>query len=319
MYIKVFIAMILATSQAIAAVQVKWVQAETDNVQLYSEATGNTDGPAIVFVHGFAQAGIAFDSQFYDQDLSKRFHLIRYDMRGHGWSSAPDNIDAYKSGTKWGQDLKSVIDAWAIRNVTLVGWSYGGIVTSEYVRIAGDDNVSNMIYVDASTSLGIQGPSMLGPDYTSILPTFVSNDYMTRMLGFRNFTEMVTKQPLSQDIYMKALGWMLATKPVCSEGMHQRVSDNSQVLSRLSKPTLIIQGDNDRILLVVGSEFTQKLIPNSKLVVLKDAGHACFMDQPQKFNDLISQFIEQQSIGLKAISSKYDPALLIADSCKEPL
>ncbi|KAG2172083.1 hypothetical protein INT43_001560 [Umbelopsis isabellina] len=308
--------MVLATSQSITAVQVKWVQAETDNIQLYSEATGNTDGPAIVFVHGFAQAGIAFDSQFYDQDLSKRFRLIRYDMRGHGWSSAPDDINAYKSGTKLGQDLKSVIDAWAVRDVTLVGWSYGGIVISEYVRIAGDNNVANMIYVDASTSIGIQGPTMLNPRYIAILPTFVSNDYTTRMLGFKKFTEMVTKQPLSQDNYMKALGWMLATKPVCSEGMHQRVSDNDQVLSRLSKPTLVVQGDSDRIQLSIGSEVTQKLIPNSKLVVMKDAGHACFMDQPKTFNNLIAQFIGRQSTELKAISAKYNPALLVADSCK---
>ncbi|KAJ2957085.1 hypothetical protein NQZ79_g7146 [Umbelopsis isabellina] len=318
MYFKVFIAVGLATIQAIASVEVKWVQAETDNVQIYSEATGNTDGPAIVFVHGFAQAGIAFDSQFYDQDLSKKFHMIRYDMRGHGWSSAPNDISAYNSGTKWGQDLKSVIDAWAVRNVTLVGWSYGGIVISEYVRIASEKNVGNMIYVDASTSVGIQGPTTLSPNYTSILPTFVSNDYTTRMLGFKKFTEMVTKQPLSQDNYMKALGWMLATKPVCSGGMHQRVSNNNQVLSRLSKPTLIIQGDSDRVQLAVGSELTQKLIPNSKLVILKDAGHACFIDQPRKFNRLISQFIELQSGESNVISTNYNPALLITECYKSP-
>jgi non-heme chloroperoxidase len=282
-------------NQVITAVEVKWVKTETDNIQLYSEGTGNTNGPTIVFVHGFAQAGLAFDSQFYDHDLNRKFRMIRYDMRGHGWSSAPDDINAYKSGTKWGQDLKSVIDAWALKNVTLVGWSYGGIVISEYVRIAGDQNVRNMIYVDASTSVGIQGPITLNPNYTSNFPTYVSNDYTTRMLGFKNFTAMVTKWPLSQDNYMRVLGWMLATKPICSKGMHERVSNNSEVLSRFAKPTLIIQGDSDCIQLVLGSQLTQKLIPNSELVILKDAGHACFIDQPQEFNRLISQFIEQRS------------------------
>ncbi|KAH8549039.1 hypothetical protein BGW37DRAFT_559307 [Umbelopsis sp. PMI_123] len=166
------------------AVQIKWVSTQTDNVQLYSEATGNPNGPAIVFVHGFAQAGLAFDHQFYDHDLT-----------------------TYNSGTKWGQDFQSVIHAWNLKNVSLVGWSYGGIVISEYVRVASQENIANMIYVDASTSIGIPGPSTLNPNYTAILPSFVSSDYQTRMMGFKNFTAMVIKTPLSQDNYMKALGW----------------------------------------------------------------------------------------------------------------
>jgi non-heme chloroperoxidase len=273
------------------ALQIKWVHTQTDNVQLYSEATGDPKCPAIVFVHGFAQAGLAFDHQFYDHDLTSRFYLVRYDMRGHGWSSAPDSLDAYNSGTKWGQDLQSVIQAWDLKNVSLVGWSYGGTVISEYVRVAGQENVANMIYVDASTSIGIPGPSILNPNYTAIFPTFVSTDYETRMQGFKKFIAMITKEPLSQDTYMKALGWMLATKPVCSQGMRERVSNNTQALKNLRKPTLIIQGDDDRIQLPIDAQMTLQLISSSKLVVLENAGHACFIDQPQAFNQQISQFI----------------------------
>ncbi|CAO3679765.1 unnamed protein product [Umbelopsis vinacea] len=275
-----------------ASIQVKWVPAQTDNVQLYSESTGHTNGPAIVFVHGFAQAGLAFDNQFYDTELAKKFHLVRYDMRGHGWSTAPDSLDAYDSGTKWGQDLQSVIQAWNLKNVTLVGWSHGGIVISEYVRVASAQNVASMIYVDAATLVGIPGPSTLNPNYTAIFPTFIATDYETRMLGFKNFTAMVTKQPLSQDNYMKALGWMLATKPICSQGMHERVSNNTQTLASLTTPTLIIQGDSDRVSELLGAQLTNQLIPNSKLVILKNAGHACFIDQPRAFNNLVSRFVQ---------------------------
>ncbi|KAI8576731.1 hypothetical protein K450DRAFT_255311 [Umbelopsis ramanniana AG] len=273
------------------AIQIKWVNTQTDDIKLYSEATGDPKGHAIVFVHGFAQAGLAFDHQFHDHDLTNRFYMVRYDMRGHGWSSAPDSLDAYNSDTKWGQDLQSVIQAWDLKNVSLVGWSYGGVVISEYVRVAGQDNVANMIYVDASTSIGIPGPSTLNPNYTAIFPTVVSTDYETRMLGFKSFVAMITKEPLSQDTYMKALGWMLATKPICSQGMRKRVSDNTETLKNLRKPTLIIQADDDRIQLPLCSQMTLQLIPNSKLVTIDNAGHACFLDQPQVFNQLISQFI----------------------------
>ncbi|GAB5593497.1 hypothetical protein Unana1_08397 [Umbelopsis nana] len=288
----VYSASVILGVASAASVQVKWVPAQTDNVQLYSESTGKSNGLAIVFVHGFAQAGLAFDYQFYDRHLAKKFQLVRYDMRGHGWSTAPDNLDAYNSGTKWGQDLQSVIQAWDLKNVTLVGWSHGGIVISEYVRVASEQNVANMIYVDAATSVGIPGPSTLNPNYTAIFPTFISTDYETRMLGFKNFTSMVTKQPLSQDDYMKALGWMLATKPICSQGMHERVSNNTQTLAALTTPTLIIQGDSDRVQLPLGGQLTNQLIPNSTLVTLKNAGHACFIDQPLAFNELISHFIK---------------------------
>ncbi|CAO3695347.1 unnamed protein product [Umbelopsis ramanniana] len=278
------------------AIQKKWVQAKTDDVQLYSEATGDPNSPAIVFIHGFAQAGLAFDLPFYDQDLASRFYMVRYDMRGHGWSSSPDDVDAYKSDTKWGQDLQSVIQAWNLKDVNLVGWSHGGVVLSEYLRVAGPENVASVIFVDASTSIGVPGPATLNPHYTVFFPTFVSTDYATRMEGFKKFTGMVTKKPLSQDAYMKALGWMLATKPICSQGMRARVSNNTETLKNLKKPTLIIQGDSDAIQLPLSSQLTLQLIPNSKLVVMENAGHASFMDQPLKFKELISHFISHQDI-----------------------
>ncbi|KAI9284991.1 Alpha/Beta hydrolase protein [Umbelopsis sp. AD052] len=273
------------------AVQIKWVNTLTDDIQLYSEATGDPKSPAIVFVHGFAQAGLAFDHQFYDHDLTSRFYMVRYDMRGHGWSSAPDSLDAYNSDTKWGEDLQSVIQAWDLKNVSLVGWSQGGVVISEYIRVAGQENVANMIYAAPSTSIGNPGPSTLNPNYTAIFPAIISTDYETRMLGFKSFTTMITKKPLAQDSYMKALGWMLATKPICSQGMRKRVSDNTQALKNLRKPTLIIQGDDDRIQLPLATQITCELISNSKLVTIENAGHACFLDQPKVFNQLISQFI----------------------------
>ena len=56
---------------------------------------GDPAKPGILFIHGFAQSYLSFGRQF-DSDLAKTYHLVAFDLRGHGGSSKPDRADAYK-------------------------------------------------------------------------------------------------------------------------------------------------------------------------------------------------------------------------------
>src|SRR5689334_5797729 len=57
-----------------------------DGVELSVEETGRGDGPAIVFVHGLGFSHEVWRRQL-DGELATRFHLVAYDLRGHGRSS----------------------------------------------------------------------------------------------------------------------------------------------------------------------------------------------------------------------------------------
>lgn len=62
-------------------------------------------------------------------------------------------------------------------------------------------------------------------------------------------------------------------------------------LNQIKQPTLLIWGENDTITPpFVGQEFN-KLIPNSELHMIDKCGHAPMMEQPQQFNEILSEFL----------------------------
>ncbi|MGA1805303.1 alpha/beta fold hydrolase [Rhizobium sp. HT1-10] len=125
-----------------------------DGTGLATHEFGNPDGPEILFVHGFCQSHLSFRRQ-YMSELAERFRIVSFDLRGHGASDKPCEIECYRSDSIWAQDVASVIAAKALRNPVLVGWSMGGRVLREYVLanpkapIAGINFVSSQVIQDA--------------------------------------------------------------------------------------------------------------------------------------------------------------------------
>jgi pimeloyl-ACP methyl ester carboxylesterase len=64
-------------------------------------------------------------------------------------------------------------------------------------------------------------------------------------------------------------------------------------LGNLDIPVNLIWGKNDNITpLFVGEEF-EKLLPNAKLTVIDECGHAAMMEHPEKFNLILEQFLQE--------------------------
>ncbi len=70
-------------------------------------------------------------------------------------------------------------------------------------------------------------------------------------------------------------------------------ADVRPLLPRIKVPTLIIQGDKDQICLPGTAIALQEKIPNSRLRMMKGVGHAPFLEAPEIFFDLLSDFIKQ--------------------------
>src|ERR1044071_8135566 len=95
--------------------------AEVNGTRLYYEALG--EGPAVVLVHGGLVDSRLWDAQM--RPLSKRFRVVRYDIRGYGRSAAPTG--EYQPL----EDLRALLDYLKIDKATLVGLSLGGIVAAD--------------------------------------------------------------------------------------------------------------------------------------------------------------------------------------------
>jgi pimeloyl-ACP methyl ester carboxylesterase len=109
-------------------------------VNLHVREFGNPTGIPILLVHGWSQSQWCWSKQ-YESTLKDDARIVALDLRGHGMSDAPVQIDQYTDGDKWADDIVAVIDGLALDRPILVGWSYGGYIISDYVRRKGQGKI----------------------------------------------------------------------------------------------------------------------------------------------------------------------------------
>src|SRR5262245_40390004 len=99
-----------------------------DWLTISAQDWGNPNGPEILSIHGFSQSHLSWIKQVTNDDLAKEFHMVTYDLRGHGNSDKPFEPERYKDSKAWGDEVQAVMDATGLKRPVLVGWSYGGRV-----------------------------------------------------------------------------------------------------------------------------------------------------------------------------------------------
>ena len=95
-----------------------------DGVSIAVQDWGNPAGAEILFIHGFSQASLSWARQT-SSELAREFHIVTYDLRGHGNSDKPLEREKYKKSKGWADDVKAVMETAKLKRPVLVGWSYG--------------------------------------------------------------------------------------------------------------------------------------------------------------------------------------------------
>src|SRR6202035_4445315 len=140
-----------------------------DGLTISAQEYGNPNGPGIVFIHGFSQSNLSWMRQA-NSDLTKEFHIVTYDLRGHDNSDKPLEAARYRDGKAWADEVQAVIDAAGLKRPVLVGWSYAGRVISDYVATHGASQLAGINFVDA----GIKADPGLAGDNLKNLPLMAS-------------------------------------------------------------------------------------------------------------------------------------------------
>jgi pimeloyl-ACP methyl ester carboxylesterase len=86
-----------------------------------------------------------------------------------------------------------------------------------------------------------------------------------------------------------------AGKPGFIEGLRANIDyPVSERLPEIACPTLIVWGDEDKIIPVGDASVFEELIPNSRKVIFEGTGHVAMLERPAAFNELLSEFIEEE-------------------------
>src|SRR2546421_1413974 len=122
-------------------------------VRLFVEEIGDRARPSILWLHAYCQCRLSWDKQF-ESDLTKQFHLVRMDSRGHGLSDKLSDPEAFTDGKNWADDIHAVITALQLKKPVMCGWSYGGLIMCDYIRHPREDKDWGVIFFLADTKKG---------------------------------------------------------------------------------------------------------------------------------------------------------------------
>lgn len=264
-----------------------------DGVPLSVAQTGNPDGPDILFIHGFSQSYLSWRQQF-ESDLADSFHLTLFDLRGHGASGKPSDPESYRTSQLWADDVAAVIKTKDLKQPVLVGWSWAGFVIMNYIRHYGVDDISGINLVGANTSL--RGPVPPPPpkpgQNIQWFRQMMSPDIADNLAGVTAFIDLVTAEPLSDDIRHENIVLNMMTPPYVRQAMMGYPQDNGDLADAITVPVLISHGTEDAIVSYEGGVAIAESLANSEVSTYQDIGHAPFMEDGARFNRELSEFVK---------------------------
>jgi pimeloyl-ACP methyl ester carboxylesterase len=257
------------------------------DVRLYYEDWGA--GPVILFVHGWTISHQVWAYQTLE--LSRRFRTIALDLRGHGDSDKP--LSTY-SFPEYAHDLRNFIIALNLWNVTLVGWSMGAAICTEYLKLFGPDRIYGFVSVDGAI------PKMAtGPDWTFALSQATFQSWFKDLHSRR--PEFAMK--LAKDIFANpGIGnmtenwiWtiiMQASFPAAERSLISlRDSDFRTFIPHINIPLAVFQGAKDKIIFPKAAQWIVAHNPRARLTMFEESGHTPFIEEIDKFNLDLARFV----------------------------
>ena len=263
----------------------------SDGVKLYFEETGS--GTPIIFIHEFSGDHRAWETQV--RYFSRRYRCITFCARGYPPSEVPDNLEKY-SQRRAVDDAKDALDHLKIAKAHVVGLSMGGFAAMNF----------GIIYPDRALSVVIGGVGFgAEPEKTAQFRAEVELVAQRREKeGAKKFAPIYGAGPGREQLQMKDPRGYKEFIDQLSEhsekgaamtlrGVQMRRPspfDLEADLKKMTVPTLIMHGDEDRPALGTGA-FLKRTIPSAGLVVLPKAGHTINLEDPGLFNQHLQDFL----------------------------
>ncbi len=212
-------------------------------------------------------------------ELGRRYHTIALDPRGQGESQVPSfGYTVERRAT----DLHDFLQP--LSNVLLIGWSLGAIESLQYIDMFGSQRLAGLVLVDSSV-----GEEPAPPSGGTFMQQLLENRDQT----LNEFVHAIFSKPRPEkEIESLVLG-----------AKRMALEDSLALLSYPFERThwkRIVYGFKQPLLYVVTPHFgkqaqnLKKNRPGTQIEVFKTAGHALFVDEPQRFNDLILRFAESR-------------------------
>jgi pimeloyl-ACP methyl ester carboxylesterase len=263
--------------------------ADIGQVRLCYETFGDPADPPMLLIMGLGTQMVAWREDFCRQLVERGFFVIRFDNRDSGRSTSmkgrPVTLREMVTGrvqkppytlAEMADDALGLLDHLGIQRAHVVGASMGGMIAQHFaMRYPGR-------LLSLTSIMSTTGGRFVGQPKMAVIPLFLSTpnggkeDYIERAVKL--FRAVGSKKRFDEDYVREgaALAWDRGLN-VAGTGRQLAAitadGNRSKRLSRITTPTLVIHGKDDRLVSSSGGKATAKAIKGAKLFLVDDMGH----------------------------------------------
>ena len=273
---------------------------EMSYLELHGERIAYRDagaGEALLLIHGMAGSSATWRAVI--PELAKRYRVVAPDLLGHGESAKPRGDYSLGAFAAW---LRDLLDELGISQATVVGQSLGGGVAMQFTY-QHRDYCQRLVLI----SSGGLGPDLnwilrilSAPGAELVLPVVAPQPVLNlgNKLGSW-LTSAGIKSPRTGEMWSAYCSLSdRPTRQAFLRTLRSVVDYRGQAVSALGKihvsyglPTLLIWGEQDRIIPVAHGYAAHEAVPGSRLEVLAGVGHFPHVEAPTAVVDILDDFI----------------------------
>jgi pimeloyl-ACP methyl ester carboxylesterase len=260
------------------------------------------EGPAVLFIHGLLGSRRNWTHLVGTLDADHR--VLAPDLFGHGASAKP--MGDYSLGAH-AATLRDLLDHLGIDRVTLVGHSLGGGIAMQFCYLF-PERVERLVLV-SSGGLGravsplLRSATIPGAEW--VLPLLASDWVRERAEAVGRLLGRVGYRPSSDATEawsgFTSLGdadsrraFLATTRSVIDPG-GQTVTAHDHLPMAIEIPTLVVWGTRDRMIPTWHATTAHQAIVGSRVELFEGAGHFPHLDEPDRFADLLADFVGSDS------------------------
>jgi pimeloyl-ACP methyl ester carboxylesterase len=269
--------------------------APVHNGSLYYEVAGS--GPPVLLIH----AGVADCTMWDDQFnlFSQNYRVIRYDTRGFGKSRTET------TGFSNRQDIVDLFNHLGVERACVIGISRGGQIAIEFT-LEHPERVFALVAVAA----GVSGYDYHPDGSEKAIHEIELFNHMDELWEKKSFDELADlevhawadgpSQPIGRASarIREYLHKIIRANYTRQDGQVTPQPLSPLATSRLAEihvPTLVLVGDYDKLVILEMADYLEKGIPGARKIVFPDTAHMIPLEQPEKFNELILDFLNRQA------------------------
>src|SRR5450631_2512489 len=251
----------------------------SDGIRIHYLEAGS--GRPIVFIPGWTMPAWIWQKQ--TDEFSKTYHVIAVDPRSQGESDQPSYGHSPETRAR---DYKELVDHLALKQPVLVGWSMACGELVKYAEQFGTDNVGGLVLVDGYLS------EKQNSEMFAALSGWMNQLQQDRQKQADGFVRSMYKKPQTEEYLQTVVNASIQvpadTAVVLIYNMIA-VKDFSAGLAKMNRPVLFAYQPESQ---ATADFLKAKLGDKLRLERFEGDGHALFVDEPEKFNRVLEEFIK---------------------------